>query len=157
MKKGQKKGQKFVILYFEVVNFCGRFACKRSTRSRSRNISPRILIVQTLPTSRPLDVLFRFWVFRQFRGLALIRPCCSEQAKSTKKLVCFFTFSVCLRTWSPFRRLEIVSREIKIDVNTWSYVKRQTAKMKLLPSVFNSRVNIFVFVAISRRHFCIFM
>ena len=50
----------------------------------------------------------------------------------------------------------IASREIKFDV-TRSYVKRQTAKMKLLPSVFNSRVNIFVFVAISRRHFCIFM
>ena len=44
------------------------------------------------------------------------------------------------------------NREIKFDV-TWSYVKRQTAKMKLLPSVFsslNSRVKIFVFVANSR-------
>ena len=51
------------------------------------------------------------------------------------------------------------NREIKFDV-TWSYVKRQTAKMKLLPSVFsslNSRVKIFVFVTISRRHFSIFM
>ena len=41
-------------------------------------------------------------------------------------------------------------------VITWSYVKRQTAKMKLFPSVFsslNSRVKIFVFVANSRRHF----
>ena len=50
-------------------------------------------------------------------------------------------------------------REIKLDV-TWSYVKRQTAKMKLLPSVFsslNSRVKIFVFVANSRRHFSIFI
>ena len=28
-------------------------------------------------------------------------------------------------------------REIKLDV-TWSYVKQQTAKMKLLPSVFSS-------------------
>ena len=40
-------------------------------------------------------------------------------------------------------------REVKFDV-TRSYVKRQTAKMKLLPSVFsslNSRVKIFVFVA----------
>ena len=49
--------------------------------------------------------------------------------------------------------------EIKLDV-TWSYVKRQTGKMKLLPSVFsslNSRVKIFVFVANSRRHFSIFM
>ena len=39
-------------------------------------------------------------------------------------------------------------------------MKRQTAKMKLLPSVFsslNSRVKIFVFVAISRRHFSIFV
>ena len=48
---------------------------------------------------------------------------------------------------------------IKFDV-TWSYVKRQTAKMKLLSSVFsslNSRVTIFVFVANSRRHFSIFM
>ena len=52
-----------------------------------------------------------------------------------------------------------ISREIKLDV-TWSYVKRQTAKMKLLPSVFsslNSRVKIFAFVANSRRHFSIFM
>ena len=52
-----------------------------------------------------------------------------------------------------------MSREIKLDV-TWSYVKWQTAKMKLLPSVFsslNSRVKIFVFVANSRRHFSIFM
>ena len=51
------------------------------------------------------------------------------------------------------------NREIKLDV-TWSYVKRQTAKMKLLPSLFrslNSRVKIFVFVANSRRHFSIFM
>ena len=50
-------------------------------------------------------------------------------------------------------------REIKFDV-TWSYVKRQTAKMKLLTSVFsslNSRVKIFVFVANSRRHFFNFM
>ena len=45
-------------------------------------------------------------------------------------------------------------REIELDV-TWSYVKRQTAKLKLLPSVFsslNSRVKIFVFVANSTRH-----
>ena len=38
--------------------------------------------------------------------------------------------------------------------------KRQTAKMKLLPSVvssLNSRVKIFVFGANSRRHFSIFM
>ena len=52
-----------------------------------------------------------------------------------------------------------VIREIKLDV-TWSYVKRQTAKMKLLPSVFSSltsRVKIFVFVVNSRRYFSIFM
>ena len=51
------------------------------------------------------------------------------------------------------------SREIKFAV-TWSYVKRQTAKMKLLPFVFsslNSRVKIFVFVANSRRHFSMFV
>ena len=56
-------------------------------------------------------------------------------------------------------RTSRLNREIKFDV-TWWYVKRQTAKMKLLPSVFsslNSRVKIFVFVAISRRHFSIFM
>ena len=56
-------------------------------------------------------------------------------------------------------RLVYHNREIKFDV-TWSYVKRQTAKMKLLPSVFssfNSRVKIFVLVANSRRHFFIFM
>ena len=49
-------------------------------------------------------------------------------------------------------------REIKLDV-TWSYVKRQTAKIKHLPSVFsslNSRVKIFVFVANSRRRFFYF-
>ena len=52
-----------------------------------------------------------------------------------------------------------INREIKFDV-TWSYVKQQMAKMKLLPSVFsllNSRVKIFVFEAISRRHFSIFV
>ena len=52
-----------------------------------------------------------------------------------------------------------VNREIKLDV-MWSYVKRQTAKMKLLPSVLSSlssRVKIFVFVANSRRNFSIFM
>ena len=63
------------------------------------------------------------------------------------------------RTLTISLRMSGHSREIKFDV-TWSYVKRQTAKMKLLPSVFsslNSRVKIFVFVAISRRHFSIFM
>ena len=51
-----------------------------------------------------------------------------------------------------------LNREIKFAV-TWSYVKPQTAKMKLLPSVFSSlksRVKIFAFVANSRRHFFIF-
>ena len=50
-------------------------------------------------------------------------------------------------------------REIKLGV-TWPYVKRQTAKMTLLPSVYsslNSRVKIFVFVSNSRRHFSLFM
>ena len=49
--------------------------------------------------------------------------------------------------------------ETKLDV-TRSYVKRQTAKMKLLPSVLSSlksRVKIFVFVANNRRHFSIFV
>ena len=50
------------------------------------------------------------------------------------------------------------TREIKLEV-TWSYVKRQTAKMKLLPSAFsslNSRVKIFVFHVNSRRRFFYF-
>ena len=53
----------------------------------------------------------------------------------------------------------VTIREIKFDV-TWSYVKRQTAKMKLLPSVsssLNSRVKILVFVVNSRLHLSIFM
>ena len=62
--------------------------------------------------------------------------------------------------WSPIRSVIIrVIREITFDVK-WSYVKQQTAKMKLLPSVLrslNSKVKIFVFVAISRRHFSIFV
>ena len=47
------------------------------------------------------------------------------------------------------------SQWVKLDL-TLSYVKRQTAKMKFLPSDFsslNSRVKIFVFEANSRRHF----
>ena len=58
-----------------------------------------------------------------------------------------------------FLKVYCIIREIKLDV-TWSYVKRQTAKLKLLPSVFsplNSRVKIFVFVENSTRHFSIFM
>ena len=31
-----KKGEKFLILHFQVVKFCSRFACERSRRSRSR-------------------------------------------------------------------------------------------------------------------------
>ena len=49
-----------------------------------------------------------------------------------------------------------VIREIKFDV----YGKRQTAKMKLLPSVFSSlysRIKIFVFAVNSKRHFSIFL
>ena len=64
----------------------------------------------------------------------------------------------------PFRFVEpngteVPNREIKLDV-TWSYVKRQTTKMKFLPSVFsslNSRVKVFLLMANSRRHFSIFM
>ena len=47
-------------------------------------------------------------------------------------------------------------REVKHDV----YGKRQTAKMKLLPSVFSCLYNrniIFVFAVNSRRHFSIFV
>ena len=47
-------------------------------------------------------------------------------------------------------------REVKHDV----YGKRQTAKMKLLPSVFSSlysRIKIFVFAVNSKRHFSIFV
>lgn len=36
-RKVQKKGQRFDILHFQLVSFCSRFACKRRTRSRSRN------------------------------------------------------------------------------------------------------------------------
>ena len=61
--------------------------------------------------------------------------------------------------WSPIRSVIIrVIREIKLDVTCM--VLRQTAKMKLLPSVFsslNNRVKIFVFVANSSRHFSFFM
>ena len=47
-------------------------------------------------------------------------------------------------------------REVKLDV----YGKRQTAKIKLLPSVFSSlysRIKIFVFAVNSKRHFSIFV
>ena len=47
-------------------------------------------------------------------------------------------------------------REVKFDV----YGKRQTAKIKLLPSVFSSlysRINIFVFAVNRKRHFSIFV
>ena len=55
----------------------------------------------------------------------------------------------------PTRQSGII-REIKFDV----YGKRQTAKMKLLPSVFSSlysRIKIFVFAVNSKRHFSIFL
>ena len=48
------------------------------------------------------------------------------------------------------------NREVKHDV----YGKRQTAKVKLLPSVFSSqysRIKIFVSVVNSKRHFPIFV
>ena len=47
-------------------------------------------------------------------------------------------------------------REVKFDVDG----KRQTAKIKLLPSVFSSlysRIKIFVFAVNSKRHFSIFV
>ena len=50
----------------------------------------------------------------------------------------------------------LIIREVKHDV----YGKRQTAKMKLLPSVFSSlysRIKIFVFAVSSKRHFSIFV
>ena len=46
---------------------------------------------------------------------------------------------------------EFNNREVKLDV----YGKRQTAKIKLLPSVFSSlysRIKIFVFAVNSKRH-----
>ena len=49
-----------------------------------------------------------------------------------------------------------VNREVKLDV----YGKRQTAKIKLLPSVFSSlysRIKIFEFAVNSKRHFSIFV
>ena len=48
------------------------------------------------------------------------------------------------------------NREVKFDI----YGKRQTAKIKLLPSVFSSmysRIKIFVFAVNSKRHFSIFV
>ena len=48
------------------------------------------------------------------------------------------------------------NREVKFDV----YGKRQTAKIKLLPSVFSSlysRIQIFVFAVNSKRHLSIFV
>ena len=50
----------------------------------------------------------------------------------------------------------IYIREVKHDI----YGKRQTAKMKLLPSVFSSlysRIKIFVFAVNSKRHLSIFV
>ena len=56
----------------------------------------------------------------------------------------------------PFAVTVMLKREIKFDV----YGKRQTAKIKLLPSVFSSlysRIKIFVFAVNSKRHFSIFV
>ena len=53
------------------------------------------------------------------------------------------------------RKMEAI-REVKHDV----YGKRQTAKMKLLPSVFSSlciRIKVFVFAVNSKRHYFIFV
>ena len=60
---------------------------------------------------------------------------------------------------SSKRHSQLLER-LSLTLRGLSYVKRQTAKMKLSPSVFsslNSRVKIFVFVANSRIHFSIFM
>ena len=71
--------------------------------------------------------------------------------------------AVVAEAWASFvsteyrTKVRFVIREIKFDVML-SCVKRQTAKMKLLRSVFssmNSRVKIFVFVATSKRHFSV--
>ena len=53
-------------------------------------------------------------------------------------------------------KVDKLNREIKFDV----YGKRQTAKIKVLPSVFSSvysRIKIFVFAVNSKRHFSIFV
>ena len=83
---------------------------------------------------------------------------------SFQESACVFTFtSLTIKFHFLFVSLKsAINREIKFDV-TWSYGKRQTAngkrqtaKMKVLPSVFsslNSRVKIFEFVANSRRNF----
>ena len=55
-----------------------------------------------------------------------------------------------------FLARQLAIREVKFDV----YDKRQTAKIKLLPSVFSSlysRVKIFVFSVNSKIHFSIFV
>ena len=66
------------------------------------------------------------------------------------------------RTYETFaqsldeRSFSDYSKEVKLDV----YGKRQTAKIKLLPSVFSSlysRIKIFVFAVNSKRHFSIFV
>ena len=65
------------------------------------------------------------------------------------------TFSMRDRVWQVMAP-GFGNREVKHDV----YGKRQTAKMKLLPSVFSSlysRIKIFVFAVNSKRHFSIFV
>ena len=77
----------------------------------------------------------------------------------TSEHKCSRTRMIRLVVYCPSYQAAYNIREIKLNV-TWSYVKRQTAKMKLLPSVFsslNSRVKIFVFVANTRGQFFIFM
>ena len=47
-------------------------------------------------------------------------------------------------------------KELGTGLNLFSYGKRQTAKIKILPSVFSSlysRIKIFVFAVNSKRHF----
>ena len=54
------------------------------------------------------------------------------------------------------REVKFDIREVKLDV----YGKQQTAKIKLLPSVFSSlysRIKIFVFAVNSKRHFSTFV
>ena len=54
------------------------------------------------------------------------------------------------------REVKFDIREVKLDV----YGKQQTAKIKLLPSVFSSlysRIKIFVFAVNSKKHFSTFV
>ena len=58
--------------------------------------------------------------------------------------------------YSTMKEEKVFNREVKHDV----YGKRQTAKMKLLPSIFSSlysRIKILVFAVTSKRFFSIFV